>query len=75
MEKYEKTICFMVDKDQCQIEAVEPRTVWIMPMGYEFDAIMLEAYAQPILSQLLDLKEERFGTVDQEIENHQSNNN
>ncbi|XP_059070548.1 uncharacterized protein LOC131860187 [Cryptomeria japonica] len=35
VEKYEKTIYFIVDKDQCHMEAVEPRTVQIMPMGYE----------------------------------------
>jgi len=36
-EKYKDTICFMVETDQCLMEEVEPRTIWIMPMGYEFD--------------------------------------
>lgn len=44
------------------MEVVEPRTIWIMPMGYEVDAITLETYAQNLLSQLVDPKKERFGT-------------
>lgn len=52
----------MVDKVQCHMEAVEPRTVWIMPMGYKVDATTLDAYAQHLLSQPIDDKEERFGT-------------
>lgn len=40
--KYANTICFMVDRDQCNTEVVEPRTVWIMPMCYEVDAQTLE---------------------------------
>lgn len=27
IDNYEKTICFIVDKDQCHMEAIEPRTV------------------------------------------------
>lgn len=27
VEKYENIICFMVDKDQCHMEAIEPRIV------------------------------------------------
>lgn len=71
VEKYEKTIFFMVDKDQCQMEVVEPRKIWIMPMAYEVDSIMLEAYSQHLLSQLVDPKEERFGTIkEKELELH-----
>lgn len=62
IEKYENTICFMVDKDQCHMEAVEPRTVWILPMEYEVDEITLDTYAQHLLSKLVNEKEERFGT-------------
>lgn len=45
VEKYVDTICFMVDKDQYYTEAVEPRTVWIMSMGYGVPVQTLEAYA------------------------------
>lgn len=62
VEKYEKIVCFMVDKEQCHMEVVEQRTIWIMPMGYEVDATTLDAYAQHLLSQPIDDKEERFGT-------------
>lgn len=62
VEKYEKTICFMIDKDQCLMEVVEPQIVWMMPMGYELDYVTLEAYAQHLLSQPLDPKEGKFGT-------------
>lgn len=71
VEKYEKTICFMVDKDQCLMEAVEPRIVWILPMGYEVDAATLDAYAQHMMSQSVDEKEERFGTFkEKDLELH-----
>lgn len=41
VEIYEKTICFMVDKDQCHIKMIEPRIVWIMPMGMRWMKIHL----------------------------------
>lgn len=62
VEKHDQSICFMVDKFQCHMEAAEPRIVWIMRMGYELDSIMLELYAQHPLIHPIDNKEERFGT-------------
>lgn len=62
IEKYENTIYFMVDKDQCHMEAIEPRTIWIMPMGYKVDGNILDTYAQHLLSKLVDEKEERLDT-------------
>jgi len=55
-------VCFMVDNDQCLMEAVEPRIVWIRPMGYEVDEKILELHIQHLLSQPKDPKAERFGT-------------
>lgn len=52
----------MVDKDQCLIEVVEPMIVWILQMGYEVDVSTLDAYAQHMLSQPVDEKEEIFDT-------------
>lgn len=62
VEKYENKIFFMVDKDQCHMEVVERRTIWIIPMGYEIDGNTLAAYAQHLLSKPVDEKEEMFGT-------------
>lgn len=62
MEKYKDTIFFMVDIDQCLMEAAEPKTIWIMPMGYEVEERILELYVQHLLSKPLDPFEERFGT-------------
>jgi len=50
VEKYKDTVCFMVDTDQCLMEAVEPRIVWIMPMGYEVDEKIIELHIQHLLS-------------------------
>lgn len=44
------------------MEEVEPKTVWILLMGYQVDEITLDTYAQYLLSKLVDEKEERFGT-------------
>ncbi|XP_059073825.1 uncharacterized protein LOC131874459 [Cryptomeria japonica] len=44
------------------MEVVEPRTVLIMPIGYEVDGNALDAYASHLLSKPIDEKEERFGT-------------
>lgn len=52
----------MVDIDQCLVEALEPRIVWMMPKGYEVDAEILEIYAQHLLCKLIDASKERFGT-------------
>lgn len=62
VEKYENTVCFMVNKDQCHMEVVEPMIVWIIPMGYEVDGNTLDAYAQHLFNKLVDEKEEKFGT-------------
>lgn len=35
VEKYEDTICFMVENDCVFFEAVEPRMKWCYPMGYK----------------------------------------
>ena len=37
VEKYKDTICFMVDSNTCQMEIVELRTSWVMPMGYDVE--------------------------------------
>lgn len=52
----------MLDKDQCHMKIVEPRTIWIMPIGYEVYGNSLDAYAQHLLSKWVDEKKERFGT-------------
>lgn len=62
VEKYEDTICFMVDTNQCLMEVVEPRTSWIIPMGYEVEGHIIDAYAQHLLSKLVDKSKERFET-------------
>lgn len=62
VKKYEGTICFMVNKDECLMEVVEPRKVWILPMGYEVNIGTLDAYEQHLLNALVDSKEERFKT-------------
>ncbi|XP_059070961.1 uncharacterized protein LOC131862125 [Cryptomeria japonica] len=63
VEKYKDTICFMIDKDECMMEVVQPRTIWIMPMGYEVEETTLDAYAQHLLQALVDEKEEKFCTA------------
>lgn len=60
IKEYGKTFFFIVDKDQFHMEVVELRTIWIMPMGYDVDANTLDAYAQHLLSQRVDEKEERL---------------
>lgn len=62
VEKYGDTICFMVDTNQCLMEAIEPRTSWILPMGYEVEVHILDAYAQYLLRKLVDNSKERFST-------------
>lgn len=52
----------MVEVDQCLMEAVKPRTICIMPMGYEVEEQILEMYAQHLLSKSIDTSKERFGT-------------
>lgn len=72
VEKYVNSICFTVDKDQCHMEAVEPRTAWILPMGYEVDAQTLEVYAQHLLIKSVDSNEPRFDTFkEKDMELHE----
>lgn len=37
VEKYKDSIYFMVETDTTCMEAVEPRTKWIHPLGYEVE--------------------------------------
>lgn len=62
VEKYQDNIFFMIYIDQCPMEAVETRTSWIMPMGYEVEKKILELNAQHLLNNSMDAFEERFGT-------------
>lgn len=49
IDKYKDTIYFMVNNDECMMDVVQPRIIWIMPMGYEVDKDTLYAYAQHLL--------------------------
>lgn len=62
VEKYEDTICFMVDTHHWLMEVVEPRTTWILPMGYEVEIHILDAYTQYLSRKLVDTSKELFGT-------------
>lgn len=62
LEKYQNTICFMVDTNQYLMEVVDPQISWIMPMRYEVDEKILELYAQHLLCKPVDPSEERFST-------------
>lgn len=62
VEMYQDTIFFMVETNQCLIEVIEPRTSWIMPMGYEVEGHVLEAYTQHLLRKLVERSKERFDT-------------
>jgi len=64
VEKYKNEIYFMVDTNQFLMEVVEPRIVWIMPMGYEVDEKILDMYAQHLLNKPKDDSVERFGTYE-----------
>lgn len=61
-KRYEDSICFMVDTNTCQMEAVEPKTSWAIPMVYEVEADLLIAYADHLLSTPIDPSATRFGT-------------
>ncbi|XP_059067434.1 uncharacterized protein LOC131858260 [Cryptomeria japonica] len=52
------------------MEAVEPRTIWLMPMGYEVDGNTLDSYAQHLLKKLVDGKEERSNTYKEDLDLH-----
>ncbi|XP_059067226.1 uncharacterized protein LOC131858157 [Cryptomeria japonica] len=52
----------MVDTDTCMMEVVDPNTTWVMPMGCEVKADLLVAYADHLLTQMVDTTTERFGT-------------
>ncbi|XP_059073725.1 uncharacterized protein LOC131874392 [Cryptomeria japonica] len=61
-DKYEDSICFMVDKDTCQMEVAVTRTSWVMSMGYEIEANILNIYVGHLLSKSVDPNVPRFGT-------------
>lgn len=61
MEKSTDTICFMVEINQCCMEAVEPLTMWIQMMGYPFNVDLVVIYIDEMLSNVIDKIDERFG--------------
>lgn len=44
------------------MEAMEPQTVWIIPMGYEVEEQISEIYTHHMMNKLMGPKQERFGT-------------
>lgn len=62
VKKYEKDICFMVGTDTTCFEAVDPRTKWCLPMGYEVVADILTNMVEHVLAAPIDPSEERWGT-------------
>ncbi|XP_059073482.1 uncharacterized protein LOC131874225 [Cryptomeria japonica] len=71
VKRYEDTIYFLVDTDTCQMEAVDPRITWVMPMGYKVEKDILVAYAEHLLAQPVDTTAKRFRTYkEKSIEVH-----
>lgn len=64
IDKYDKQICFVVKRDESWMEAVKPRTVWIIEMGYEVDSHKLDSYAKVLLDAPPEPSEEFFGNGD-----------
>ncbi|XP_059076730.1 uncharacterized protein LOC131875992 [Cryptomeria japonica] len=44
------------------METVDPRTTWVVPMGYEVEEDLVVGHAKYLLAQLIDTTIERFGT-------------
>lgn len=63
VEKYSTDIYFMVKTDETLMEAVEPRTIWVIELGYEVDDNILDLYAKMLLDAPLDDKTKHFGTT------------
>ncbi|XP_059070821.1 uncharacterized protein LOC131860422 [Cryptomeria japonica] len=61
-EKYIKLNVLSLNTMDYQMEAIYPRTTWVMPMGYEVEEDHLVAYAEHLLAQPVDTSAERFGT-------------
>lgn len=45
------------------MEAVKPHKIWIAEMGYEVDALILDAYAKILLDTDIDEAEKPCGTT------------
>lgn len=65
VQKYKDNICFLVDTNCCIIQAVQPITFWVPPMGYEVTTDLVKIYIIMLLSKPVDLKAKRFGTCDE----------
>lgn len=65
VEKYSTDICFMVKKDETLMEVVKPWKNWIDEMGYEVDALILDAYAEILLDADIDKVEKPCRTTQQ----------
>lgn len=55
----------MVTSDECIMEAVEPKTVWILEMGYEVVEDVITGLADLILRKPRDTTVDRFGTYEE----------
>lgn len=68
VKKYEDTICFMVETDCVFFEAVEPRTKWCYPMGYEVSVEVITMQVEHVLAVKKDPTQERRGTYREKYE-------
>lgn len=55
----------MVETNITCMDAIEPKTKWIHPLGYEVEEHILEAYVQVILLVPKDPNEPRWGTYEE----------
>lgn len=55
VENYKSVTTFMVDKDNCYMEAVEARTVWIPKLSYEVFRHEWIAYTNILLKKPKDM--------------------
>lgn len=65
VEKYHNDITFLVSIDECMMEAMEPRTVWIPALGYEISEQEITSYVDILLRSLKDETKERYMTYEE----------
>lgn len=62
VEKYRDSITFLVDTDNCFMEAMMPQNFRLTNLGYEISAEECMLYAKELLKCQVDLTEDKFGT-------------
>lgn len=65
VEQHKEDLCFEVDTNTFIVRAMEPRTMWLPPMGYEMDIDAASIKIKGLLEKPIDIRATQYGNYEE----------